>query len=305
MLSLKSRPNARRLMLAALLLIVIVAISVTGLLRGTQPSAPDRTQAPRVSGPLMGQKAVTPSAAQATEIARQSQDTLVTTLPNGGEVRRSVKNAVSPPARTLPTRRTVEPPNKPLSPEYPLPGGKSPPLAVDEALQTVFGPLAMPPTIANFEGIYNYWGGIPPDTVGDVGPSHYVQMVNVGFQVYSKATGEPLTGVIDFNELYKAVSFGGQCELQNAGDPDVIYDQLADRWVLTQFTAPTDSPSGGPYFECIAVSQSGDPTGEYYLYAFETSQANFEDYPHFGLWPDAYYMATNEAPVSSRSSARR
>jgi hypothetical protein len=284
-------------MLAALLLILIVAISVTGLVRGTQPGTSGQTRAPQVNGPLGSQDAVTPSAAQATEIARQAQAAPVTKLPNGGEVRSSVKRALSPAARTLPTRRVVEPPNKPLGPEHPLPGGNTPPLAVDKALQTAFGPLVMPPTIANFEGIYNYWGGIPPDTVGDVGKTQYVQMVNVGFQVYSKDTGNPITGVIDFNELYKAVSFGGQCELQNAGDPVVVYDQLADRWLLTQFTSATaDLPTGGPYYECIAVSQTGDAAGAYYLYAFETSQTSFEDYPHFGVWPDAYYMATNEAP---------
>ncbi|HEX8218472.1 MAG TPA: hypothetical protein VF914_04565, partial [Chloroflexia bacterium] len=297
MLSTKSRSNVGRLMLAALLLILIVAISVTGLVRGTQPGTSGQTRAPQVNGPLGSQDAVTPSAAQATEIARQAQAAPVTKLPNGGEVRSSVKRALSPAARTLPTRRVVEPPNKPLGPEHPLPGGNTPPLAVDKALQTAFGPLVMPPTIANFEGIYNYWGGIPPDTVGDVGKTQYVQMVNVGFQVYSKDTGNPITGVIDFNELYKAVSFGGQCELQNAGDPVVVYDQLADRWLLTQFTSATaDLPTGGPYYECIAVSQTGDAAGAYYLYAFETSQTSFEDYPHFGVWPDAYYMATNEAP---------
>ncbi|HEY0070651.1 MAG TPA: hypothetical protein VGE04_11860, partial [Chloroflexia bacterium] len=301
MLSTKSKSNGRRLLLAALLLLLVVAVSVTGLLRSAQPGTPNQARGPQITGPLMDQQAQAPSAAQATEIARQAQDTLVTTLPNGGEVHRSVKHALSAPARSLPTRRMVEPPNKPLGPEVKLPGGSSPPIARDPALQTVFGPLAMPPTIANFEGIFNYWGGIPPDTVGDVGPNHYVQMVNVGFQVYSKATGNPVTGVIDFNQLYKSVGFGGECEAQNAGDPDVVYDQLADRWVLTQFTAPVGLPDpvpvgSGPYFECIAVSATSDPAGPYHLYAFQTSDAAFEDYPHFGVWPDGYYMATNEAP---------
>ena len=301
MLSTKSKFTTRQMVLAVLLLVLVVSVSATGLIRGPQSGTQGQQQGPRVSGPILGQTAQTPSAAQEAENARQAESTLVGTLPGGGEVHRTVKKAISPPARTLPERRIVEPPTKPLSREHYLPGGGSPPLDRDTALQTVYGPQVMPNPIANFDGIHNYWGGIPPDTVGDVGPKHYVQMVNVGFQIYDKATGNPLTGVIDFNELYKAVSFGGQCEAQNAGDPVVVYDQLADRWLLTQFTAPINLPvegapvGSGPYFECIAISMTSDPTGAYHLYAFQTSEVNFEDYPHFGVWPDAYYMATNEA----------
>jgi hypothetical protein len=105
MLSPKSKPNAARFMLAALLLILIVAISLTGLLTGTPPGASGPPQAPQIGGPLMAQNAVTPSAAQATEIARQAEAAPVTKLANGGEVRTSVKKALSPAVRTLPTRR--------------------------------------------------------------------------------------------------------------------------------------------------------------------------------------------------------
>ncbi len=68
----------------------------------------------------------------------------------------------------------------------------------------------------------------------------------------------------------------------------VLYDQLADRWVLTQFTA-----SGPTYFECVAVSQTNDPTGSYFRYAISTGN-NFPDYPKGGMWPDAYYFSTRE-----------
>ncbi|MEA2576070.1 MAG: large repetitive protein [Chloroflexia bacterium] len=301
MLSTKSRFTNRQLLLAVLLLVLVVSVSATGLLKQSQNATTGQGQGPQLNGPILGQSAVTPSSAQATEIARQAESTLITKLPDGGEVHRTVKRALSPAARTLPSRTTVEPPTRQLAPEPKL-RGSSPRVENDPALQTIFGPLVMPPTIANFDGIYNYWGGIPPDTVGDVGRTQYVQMVNVGFQVYSKATGSPVTGVIDFNELYKAVSFGGECETQNAGDPIVVYDQLADRWLLSQFTAPLGLPSDqvpvgtGPYFECIAISATGDASGAYYLYAFQTSESSFEDYPHFGVWPDAYYMSTNEAP---------
>ena len=40
----------------------------------------------------------------------------------------------------------------------------------------------------------------------------------------------------------------------------------------------------------MAVSQTGDATGAYYVYDFVTDSTNFVDYPHIGVWPDGYYM---------------
>ncbi len=120
----------------------------------------------------------------------------------------------------------------------------------------------------------------PPDTTGDVGPNHYIQMINATrFQIFDK-TGAPLTAPITFGTLWTPAT-------GNAGDPIVVYDHLADRWVLTQFF------TGGMYF---AVSQTADPTaGTWYLYQFNTA-AGLPDYPKIGVWPDAYYMSTYEAP---------
>ena len=92
-------------------------------------------------------------------------------------------------------------------------------------------------------------------------------------------------------------ALGGPCALSNNGDPTVNYDALADRWVLTQF-ALTFNPLG-PFYQCVAVSQTPDPTGAYYTYAFVASQVNLNDYPKFGVWPDAYYMSVNEFEASS------
>jgi hypothetical protein len=218
-------------------------------------------------------------------IAEQAAQAPITTLPGGGEVRNDFKHDVSPPLRDMDPIRP-KPGQQHVTQREKLPEYNTRQLQQDPVLQTVFSTLVVPTPIANFEGIYNYWGGIPPDTTGDVGPNHYVQQVNVGFQIYSK-TGASLYGPADFNTLFRG--FGGLCETRNNGDPVIVYDQLADRWVLTQFTAPP-----GPYFECIAISTSGDPTGSYYRYAFQVHAANFEDYPHFGVWPDAYYMSSNE-----------
>ncbi|NUM47534.1 MAG: Ig-like domain-containing protein, partial [Anaerolineales bacterium] len=73
-----------------------------------------------------------------------------------------------------------------------------------------------------------------------------------------------------------------------AGDPVVLHDQFADRWIVTQFTA-----AGPTYFNCVAISTTSDPTGSYYRYAISTG-TNFPDYPKYGVWSDAYYISTRE-----------
>ncbi|HET9495365.1 MAG TPA: S-layer homology domain-containing protein [Chloroflexia bacterium] len=156
----------------------------------------------------------------------------------------------------------------------------------DPVLQTEMGPQAMPDPVLTFEGMSNYWGVYPPDPTGDIGRDHYVQMVNLGVEIYDR-TGRTVMGPINANLLWSG--FGGPCEVQNSGDPIVIYDQLADRWVLSQFTS-----AGTTYFECIAISTSPDPTGTYYRYAIESPMNRFPDYPKLAMWPDAYYMTTRE-----------
>ncbi|HEV2707817.1 MAG TPA: hypothetical protein VGV59_17995, partial [Pyrinomonadaceae bacterium] len=81
--------------------------------------------------------------------------------------------------------------------------------------------------------------------------------------------------------------FGGACESMNDGDPIVQYDQLADRWVLTQFAV-----SSSPFMQCVAVSTTPDPTGTYHRYAYSYG-TDFNDYPKMGVWHDGYYITYN------------
>jgi uncharacterized repeat protein (TIGR01451 family) len=142
----------------------------------------------------------------------------------------------------------------------------------------------VPTPALSFEGANRSQAGgySPPDTVGDVGPNHYVQMVNVVFTIFDKS-GTLLAGPTPFNQLFAGQ--GNACETRNDGDPIVVYDRRADRWLLSQFTWPTGM--------CIAVSTGSDPSGSYHLYRFNTAQ--FPDYFKFGVWPDGYYMAANES----------
>lgn len=120
----------------------------------------------------------------------------------------------------------------------------------------------------------------PPDTQGDVGAQHYVQWNNLIFEIYDKTTGASVLGPLAGNALWEG--FGGLCESNNNGDPITLYDALADRWLMTQF-----SPNEG--IQCFAISQTPDPTGAYHRYEFTVSPGEFNDYPKFAVWHDAYY----------------
>ena len=168
------------------------------------------------------------------------------------------------------------------------------PLEHDSVVQSTTAPtVGMPPVGVSFEGMENNQacnGCIPPDPNGAVGPNHYVQMVNSSLAVYDK-TGAVISSPKAINTLW-SLTPNSECFQNNNGDPIVIYDQLADRWLISEFVA-----SAVPnYAECVAVSTSPDPTGSYYLYEFDESTGTFHDYPHIGVWPDGYYMSTNLFP---------
>ena len=128
---------------------------------------------------------------------------------------------------------------------------------------------------------------VPPDTNAAVGAKQIVQTVNVSFAVYDKGTGALQLGPQLIGAIWSG--FGGLCETSNGGDPVVLYDHLANRWIISQLGFDN---SFSDNYQCVAVSTSSDATGSYYRYAFPFG-ALFNDYPKFGAWPDAYYYSAN------------
>jgi hypothetical protein len=131
--------------------------------------------------------------------------------------------------------------------------------------------------------------GEPPDTNASVGSSQVVVWVNTSFAVYDKATHAkvfPASGFAAGNTIWSGFS-SGRCNTDNSGDPIVLYDKQAQRWIFTQFAVSTT-----PYFQCVAVSQTSDATGAYNRYAYSFS-TNFPDYGKAGVWTDGYYFTFN------------
>lgn len=144
-----------------------------------------------------------------------------------------------------------------------------------------------PTPLINIAG-QGYTGVNPPDTVGDVGPNHYIQSINDSggavVQIYDK-TGTPIGSPFAMDSMGT-----GSCA-NGLGDPIVLYDRQADRWLLQEFS------SSGNYM-CFYISQTADPTaGGWYHYGFQAP--SFPDYPHFGVWEDAYYGTANESAGSA------
>ncbi|MEP0264398.1 GEVED domain-containing protein [Dokdonia sp.] len=142
-------------------------------------------------------------------------------------------------------------------------------------LQTEMGPLLAPDAIeANFTGI-GATGFLPPDPTGAVGPNHYVQAVNSSIAIFSK------DGDLEVGPVALGTFLGNP---SNSGDPIILYDQLADRWLVSEF-------GQGAQSLLVAISETSDPGGAYFLY--EILNGQFEDYPHYSIWPDGYYLTTN------------
>jgi len=215
---------------------------------------------------------------------------------------------LSPPLRDLAAHRvpggaedTSDEPD-----EGPTPAADGP-FTPDGALQTSAPEAAIPSTSQNFEGIKNVDNNAvglfevnPPDPNGEVGPNNYVEMVNLAFAVYDKS-GTRLLGPVDTGTLWDGFAIP-DCQ-DPSGDPVVLYDQLMDRWILTQFTTsglnPDGSFNGKPFYNCVAISQTGDPTGAYYRYAFITDQEGststfFPDYPKYSVWTDSYVLTSRD-----------
>ena len=214
-------------------------------------------------------------------------------LPSGfPTVRMDVHHDVSPALRDLAAIAQEAPAlfheAQPLR-RIPLPTGmESQILAEDPVLQTTFVPAAAT-TGFSFEGLGQGQLGFtvqaaPPDTEGYVGATQYVQWINSSFAIFNKATGALIAGPTHGNALWSG--FGGGCQNNNDGDPIVLYDKLANRWVFSQFSVSTT-----PFLQCVAVSTTSDATGTYNRYSFQ--YPNFDDYPKMGVWPDAYYETFN------------
>ena len=253
-------------------ILVGIVFCSTGMLLALLASRPSPIEQPNVahkSGPVAG------------SLSPLNVDLRVLAQVPVQNVRRPELEAPTDYKQFLPEALLPEP-EEPNTPHAPMPG----------PLQNFAGLSATDNCVGGQCG-----SGIPPDTNGDVGSNHYIQAVNKAFGVFSK-TGQRLAS---FTEGQLWVNSG--CS-NPQGDPVVLYDSIADRWILTAMGSAVDSGgnSVSPFYQCIAVSITNNPvSGGWYRYAFrmDTGVANqppvntLNDYPKFGVWTDCLYYSAN------------
>jgi len=207
---------------------------------------------------------------------------------------------------TSPALRNVDPSDVPSDDDGPYPVKVAPvpseEIGSDPVLQSSAGTADEDGPLQNFDGLGvqenldvtpRTIGFAPPDPNVAVGENYVVQMVNLIFAVYNK-DGSQAMSPLPGNAVWDG--FGGPCEFNNDGDPIVLYDEEAERWVLSQFAIAQPN-----FRECVAVSKTSDPTGEYYRYAFEMPE--FNDFPKLGVGLNSYtytyveFTSEREGPV--------
>lgn len=163
--------------------------------------------------------------------------------------------------------------------------GNALPQGIDPVLQTTApqrnNSISVTPNL-NMEGMNTSMSNANvPDPVGDIGQDHYVQVINSTFIKICDKQGNEIAEPIAANTLWASLGFS------SGGDPIILYDHDARRWILTEFP----NFQGGNRL-LIAVSENADPLGSWSVYNFGT--VDFPDYPKYSIWPNALVLTTNE-----------
>jgi hypothetical protein len=133
----------------------------------------------------------------------------------------------------------------------------------------------------NIDGLTS--GRSPNDPTGDIGLEHYLQAVNVTeIGVFDKSGN--LISQFAANTLWVPLGF------TSAGDPIILYDQLEERWIITEFPNQNEL--------LVAVSETSDPLGAYNVFSFSTP--SFPDYPKWSVWDDVISVTTNEGGAGTQ-----
>lgn len=162
------------------------------------------------------------------------------------------------------------------------------PTQIDPLIQTTPQTRVAAPPIINIPGITSF--ASPPDPTGAVGPNHYVQMTNTGWSVWDK-DGNQEPGFP--KNLSDPLGSG-------SGDPIVLYDREADRWMITQFRNPFN-PTTSRFV--VAISQTPDPTGSYNVFTFNPNGTI--DYPHYGIYGNSIVITGNFSPTGRMYALNR
>ncbi len=140
----------------------------------------------------------------------------------------------------------------------------------------------------SFKGVTQYdlrnllGGGsyIPPDTMGAIGASQFMETTNGVYAIYSKSTGTLQSMKTMANFWTDIGGEGGN------GDSRVMFDKTSQKWIALQFGNSTADVQ-------IAVSNTSDATGGWKTTKFTGFAGGTADYPTLAIDNAGVYIGTN------------
>lgn len=176
---------------------------------------------------------------------------------------------------------------------FALPGSQWPPLSQSLRGRGDIGPLNPQPVGTSFAGpgLSDSPGIVPPDTMGDVGPTQILVGLNGRIRVYSK-TGAVGPLDVGLDSFFNSVRSAG------TSDPFVRYDRTSGRWFVSAIDVAT------PNRVLLAVSSGPTITGAASFTFFQfrhdlvgttpnSDTGGFCDYLSMGVDANAVYLGGN------------
>ena len=136
-----------------------------------------------------------------------------------------------------------------------------------------------------FEGIGDSDTGIaPPDSMGAIGPTHFVEIVNGRIAVFDRTTGELVPGqAMSLNDF-----FGGE----NMIDPRLAYDHESDAWIACALDLQASS-----FILAVKKAENPTPLSAWTPHVISVSIPGFSpDFGTLGFDKNGIYMTTIQRP---------
>ncbi len=131
-------------------------------------------------------------------------------------------------------------------------------------------------------------GFIPPDTMGAIGLSQFLESNNGSISVYDRSNGALLSRV-NLGTFWSAVSPN---LVNSGGDQRVLFDHYSQRWIVIGFGATRNVIN-------IAVSDSGNALGSWRGTSLVVlASGATADYPTLGMDDRGVYIGTNNFNAS-------
>ena len=148
-------------------------------------------------------------------------------------------------------------------------------------------------------------GSIPPDTMGAIGPDHFLEVINTSVAVFDRS-GRRLSHV-RLDSFFRVVEGGITYPRNGAFDPRVLYDRRSGRWLAS--AVERGEPYGVANHLVLAVSATSDPTGAWFRYVVRSGlptdvRSYFSDFVALGTDDNGVYLGVTLFTSSGGDFAR-